>query len=150
MTTKLEIACELLNEALTMYYKGDSYFACLHLAGGAEELLGKYLTFLEGENSLQSLHAGALKIYSYENDLELREKVMFDLINDSKNSIKHMDNLADRFFNKDIKAEAEIRLDMAVSNYYNLMAIAKGSETECLKETDLIKRFNNQLKSVVE
>jgi hypothetical protein len=134
-----------------MFYKGDSCFACLHLAGGAEEILGKYLTFLEGENSLQSLHAGALKMYKYENDSEIPEsKVMYNCINDSKNSIKHMDDLADRFFNKDIKAEAEDRLEMAVSNFYNLMAIAKGSETECLRETALIKRFNNQLKDAIE
>jgi hypothetical protein len=145
MTSKLEIAFELLNEALAIYYRGDSYFACLHVAGGAEELLGKYLTFLESENSLQSLHAGALRMYQHENGLEIIKSEMFGVINYSKNSIKHMDNLADRLFTKDIKAQAEDRLEMAVSNFYNLMAIAKGSEAECLRETALIKRFNEQL-----
>lgn len=26
-----------------MYYEGNSYFAALHLAGGAEEILGSYV-----------------------------------------------------------------------------------------------------------
>lgn len=153
MTTKLEIACELLNEALEMYYKGDSYFACLHLAGGSEEILGRYLEYLCKDyplvslhkNSLHSLSTAALKMYRLENGSEFSRDKMLKLINHNKNSIKHMDSLEDRFYNDDIKVEAEDRLDMAVSNYYNLMAIAKGSEAECLQETALIRRFNEQL-----
>jgi hypothetical protein len=51
---KLDVACELLDRSLRLYYAGDSYFSALHLAGAAEEILGVYVERAGGESSFRT------------------------------------------------------------------------------------------------
>lgn len=62
MTPKIQVAKELLDKALESYFDG-AYFAAIHLAGGAEEILGQYVTRISGsDNAFKSLQNFAVCI----------------------------------------------------------------------------------------
>jgi hypothetical protein len=139
-TDKLQVAVELLDRALCMYYEGNSYFAALHLAGGAEEILGAYVERSGCESSFKSLQQAAVRLSKFLNDgLESKPKDIADVMNHAKNRTKHMNKDNDDTVYFDPKTEAHDLLDRAVSNYYTLM-----SDFD-LPETDLIRRFNEEL-----
>lgn len=139
-TEKLQVAIELLDRALRMYYEGDSYFAALHLAGGAEEILGAYAEHAGEESSFKSLLRGAVKLSKYFNGgVESNPKDIVAIMNHAKNRTKHMDNKSDDHVRFDPRVEAKGLLDRAVSNYYTLMSYYE------LPETELVHRFNQEL-----
>ena len=144
-TEKLQIASELLDRALQMYYEGNSYFAALHLAGGAEELLGAYVERKGGESSFKSLQQSAVRLSNFINDgVTSKSKDIAAVMNHAKNRTKHMDDEGDDYVYFDPKIEARDLLDRAVSNYYALMSHYE------LPETDLVRRFNLELVARVE
>jgi len=65
---KLNIACELLDRSLRLYYSGDSYFACLHLAGAAEEILGVYVEKAGAESSFENFRTAAVRLSKFLSD----------------------------------------------------------------------------------
>lgn len=138
---KLQVATELLDCALRMYYEGNSYFAALHLAGGAEEVLGAYVERSGGESSFKSLQHSAVKLAKFLNDggVESTPKDIAAVMNHAKNRTKHMDLEDDNHVYFDPKIQAHDLLDRAVSNYYALMSIYE------LPETRLIRKFNMEL-----
>ena len=140
-TKKLIVATELLESALRLHYEGGSDFSALHLAGGAEELLGKHLTALGEESSFESLKTAAVRLSKFvdEGGTESAPKAIAAVMNHAKNSTKHMDGAADDTVHFDARAEAHDILDRAVTNYYQLM------QTYELRETELIRRFNREL-----
>ncbi|WP_235576603.1 hypothetical protein [Pseudomonas taeanensis] len=139
-TEKLKVATELLDRALCMYYEGNSYFAALHLAGGAEEVLGAYVERSGRESSFKSLLHGAVKLSKFFGDgVESKTKDIAAIMNYAKNRTKHMDEEGDDHVYFDPKVEARDLLDRAVSNYYTLMNFHE------LPETELLRRFNQEL-----
>ena len=139
-TEKLLVAVELLDRALRMYYEGSSYFAALHLAGGAEEILGVYVERREGESSLKSLVSGAVEFSKLLNDgVASNPKNIRDAINHPKNQTKHMDKGNGEYVTFDPKMEARNLLERAVSNYYTLI---RDKNRYNLPETGLLSRFN--------
>ena len=139
-TEKLQVAVELLDRALRMYYEGNSYFAALHLAGGAEEVLGAYVERSGGESSFKSLQRGAVRISKFLNGGEESSSQDIALVmNHAKNRTKHMNSEGDDHVFFDPKIEARDLLDRAVSNYYALMSFHE------LPETELVRRFNLEL-----
>lgn len=138
ITPKLKIACELLECALRLYYEGCSDFAALHLAGAAEELLGRFVERIGGESEFASLQRGAMRISKCLNEdgKESKSKNIAALINHAKNASKHMDQNDIDHVVFDPRAETRKILDRAVPNFYNAM-----TEFE-LDETELIRRFH--------
>jgi len=126
-----------------MYYDGNSYFAALHLAGGAEEVLGAYVERSGGESSFKGLQRGAVRLSKFLNDggVESKPKHIAAVMNHAKNHTKHMDPEEEDRVYFDPKIEAHDLLDRAVSNYYALMSIYE------LPETELVRRFNLELVS---
>ena len=62
LTPKMLMTKELLDKALETYFDG-AYFAAIHLAGGAEEILGTYVTLITGtDNAFKSLRNAAVRI----------------------------------------------------------------------------------------
>ena len=62
LTPKMLMTKELLDKALETYFDG-AYFAAIHLAGGAEEILGTYVTRITGtDNAFKSLRNAAVRI----------------------------------------------------------------------------------------
>jgi hypothetical protein len=134
---RLVIACELLEEALRFYYGGTAHYACLHLAGAAEDIFGAYVEKHGGESAFKNhRRAGArLSAYFNEGGTPSSEKDIGDVINFAKNRTKHGHGLVEF----DPKSEARHLLDRALTNYYQLMQVYP------LPETDLVRRFNNDL-----
>ncbi|NVH61907.1 hypothetical protein HQ621_13440 [Pseudomonas simiae] len=139
-TQKLLVAAELLDRALVMYYEGNSYFAALHLAGGAEEILGAYVERSGDESSFKSLQGGAVRLSKFLNGgIEAKPKDIAAIMNYAKNRTKHMDKKDDDHVQFDPQTEACDLLGRAVSNYYTLMNHYN------LLETKLVTRFNMEL-----
>ena len=140
-TKKLAIAAELLDRALILYYEENSNFAALHLAGGAEELLGKHLKASGLESSFESLQSAAVRLSKYVGDdqTESDPKAIAAIMNRAKNATKHMAGQGDGEVHFDARSEAHDLLDRAVTNYYQLMGMYE------LPETELIGRFNREL-----
>ncbi len=140
LTEELKIATELLDRALYMYYEGNSYFAALHLAGGAEEVLGANVERSGRESSFKSLLRGAVKLSKFFGDgVESETKGIATIMNHAKNRTKHMDGEDDDHAYFDPKVEARDLLDRAASNYYTPMSFHE------LPETELLRKFNQEL-----
>ena len=141
-TEKSAIATELLDRALRMYYEGDSYFAALHLAGAAEEVLAVYVARYGGTSSFDSLRDASVLLSKYlDNDgIESNPNDIACLINRAKNATKHMYGKKDTEVDFDVQSEAKAMLDLAVSNYYYLASFID------LPETNLLQRFNTELR----
>jgi hypothetical protein len=138
-TPKLRVAIELLDRALRMYYEGDSYFAALHLAGAADEILGVYVERKGDDSSFNSLQAGAVKISQIlDPGAESKPKDIKSLMNYARNRTKHIDKAGDDDVHFDPKTEAFDTLSRAVSNYYMLMRYFN------LQETEHVRRFNSE------
>ena len=140
-TSKLDIATELLDRALKLFYERDSYFAALHLAGAAEEVLGAYVRSQGGVSAYESLRDGAVKLSKHIRDdgIESAPKRIANAMNHAKNATKHMDDGDDDRVYFNVEFEARERLDLAVTNYYMLMQYLP------LRETPLLQRFNSEL-----
>ena len=137
-TSKLEIACELLNDALELYYSKESFFSAIQLAGAAEELLGRHLELIGQKSAFKSevtdfvdlLNAVAPPSGTW------HKKEMVNFVNNAKNHTKHMDPGSETTVDFDSHLEAREILERAVSDYYQLIAFST------LTETPLIRRFN--------
>ncbi|MFZ4440527.1 MAG: hypothetical protein ACOYOS_19065 [Syntrophales bacterium] len=145
-TEKLVIATELLDRALQMYYEGNSYFASLHLAGAAEEILATYVRIHGGTSSFESMRDFAVILSKtaivrnlIDDGVEPTAKNIADIMNQAKNTTKHMNERDDDFVYFGAQAEAKDLLERAVTNYYHLMSFLE------LEETSLLRRFNTEL-----
>jgi hypothetical protein len=135
-TNKLDIACELLDRGLRLYYEGDSDYSALHLAGAAEEIFGSYVIKHDGETAFENLRSATVKISAYldENSSESSPKEIADIMNHAKNNTKH--GSGEVSFSA--RSEAKDLLDRAIQNYYYLMRFYE------LEETELIIKFKQE------
>jgi hypothetical protein len=118
--TKLDIALEHLDLALSLYLDGSNYFCVITLAGVADELLGKYVR-------LQNLKDAATEMAE---DMRIVHKVLYNewpalkdmkyAVNYNKNAVKHMDSADDALVITTVKYEARTMLERAVKNYEKL------------------------------
>lgn len=140
MTSKLTVATELLENALFLYFEGKSYFASLHLAGAAEEIFGAYINYNGGVSAFSDIRDGAVRLSKFIDDsgVESKPSDIKKLMNQAKNSAKHMDNLNDDSVTFDAKYEAKAIIESAVSNYHSLLKYPIFE----LKGSELISRFN--------
>jgi hypothetical protein len=145
---KHAVATELLDRALRLYFEGDSYFAALHLAGAAEEVLAVYIRGLKEDDgeplvpAFDSLREAAALLAEREvgADRKVVERRIGEAMNEAKNSTKHKRGRSDEFVDFDARTEAKQMLDFAVANYYQL-APSLG-----LAHTPLLERFNDELR----
>ena len=137
---RLSVACELLEEALRLYFEGRAPYSCLHLAGAAEDVLGAYVEKHGGESAFKNHRRVGAKLSAHlsPTGVGATEKNIGDLINFAKNNTKHGHGLVEF----EPMAEARDLLDSALSNYYQLMDVYP------LTETEAIRRFNQDLTSV--
>ena len=130
---KFRVASELLERALELYLRKDSYYAALHLAGAAEEVLAVYARAAEKTHgtcvvpmfdAMKSLVAvidgGAEK-----SEMARREQAAGNRMNDPKNSVKHMHGGSDNGFTYDVVTESTDMIEMAISNYRQLQPLLR-------------------------
>lgn len=128
------VAAELLDLALDLFYNRSRYYAVLHLAGGAEELLAK-LVQSKGRTAAFSDQVDSIVRLSSIVDpgTPLDEKWVKWRVNEARNSTKH--ERTDGLVRFDPRAEARDMLGRAVENYYRAMEFVP------LPETVLVRRF---------
>jgi len=136
-TPKLLVAVQLLDRALSMYYQEDSYFAALHLAGAAEEIMGVYVERKGHQSSSISLQAVAVRVSELlDEGTAAKPKDIIDLMNYARNRTKHINREGDDDVYFDPKIEAFDILDRAITNFYTLMQYFD------LRDTENLYRFN--------
>lgn len=116
--TALEIAERQLFGAIKMWSEGD-YISCITLAGAAEEILGRRMRRLGLEPSFDNLKETIVKLAIYLGDNASNiDKVVADLMNQTRNELKHY--AGDEALEFDLKSDAEEMLERAISNYTSL------------------------------
>lgn len=121
-TSKLAIANEYLSRAIELYFRGDSYFSAIHLAGAAQELLGKFVERGGAASAHRSIVEGAVRISAAldPGGTPSKEKDIRQLVNYAKNRVKHMDDDGDEVVRFDPQYQAREILNLAVGDFYKL------------------------------
>ena len=136
---KITVAVELLEQALRLFYE-ESYFAALHLAGAAEELLGAHLRALGAQSSFDNYRTAGVELANaIDSEASITRRDMEGLLNDAKNRTKHMNSAEDGLIQFDPADEARGLLDRAVTDYYHLMRYLP------LVELPLVAHFNREI-----
>ena len=141
---KSEVACELLDRAIELHLRGDSYYAALHLAGAAEELLSVYGrevqvaadTTLRPAFDQMKEAIVVLSKPSSEKERQEVEKWAHERMNDAKNSIKHKRGARDNSVNFDAKEESYDMIDRAITTYFQLFSIHRLRHLPSIQEFD--------------
>jgi hypothetical protein len=139
ITPKMKAAVELLERGLQLYFE-QAYFAAIHLAGGADAILGVYVTRTGQESAFTSLQAGAMgiaEIIGGEGE-PATLKGIGHAMNYARNRIKHLNDEGDDEIAFTPEAEAADLLRRALTNYHQLASILP------LEETELMRRFNQR------
>lgn len=120
-TSKLsavQIAEAHLLAAIRVWHE-EIYVPAVTLAGAAEEILGKRLRKLGREPSFDNLKAAILSLARRRGDLEPgADKLIADLMNQTKNELKHYSG--DEWLKFDLREDASELIDRAISNYVML------------------------------
>lgn len=138
LTPKMKVAKELLDNALEAYFR-EEFFAAIHLAGGAEEILGTYVIRITGtDNAFKSLQNAAVRISALlDSEGEAStHKAIRDLMTYARNRTKHIDPVGDDDIQFDPQLQAKDLLDRAVTDYYHLMNYLP------FDESAVLRRFN--------
>lgn len=117
---KSDVAIELLDAALSEHLDHARHFAAYNLAAVSEELMSKLLK-CSGNTDSADLKIGAMKAMSKalgqpEGEERIWRKALFKL----KNTIKHMDNETERYFEANIETSARQKIGDAIGNLERL------------------------------
>ena len=147
---KQTIAAEYLTRAIELYFRGDSYFSALHLAGAAQELLGKFVERTGTDSAHTSLVKGAVRISKFVNEdgEPSTEKQIRAAVNYAKNRVKHMDNEGDDAVDFDPRIQARDMLNLAVSEFYYLWG--NGANLELSDEIEKYNRYQVERSAIPE
>ena len=137
---KHEVATELLNQAIRLYLENGSYFAALHLAGAAEEVLEVYLKGTSEKSAYQRTADLIIQLVKIDQTYikDKSEDALYKRLKNPKHSVKHKFGHDDNHVEFDAKLEAKDLIDRAISNYY-LLVPRLG-----LSETPLIIKYRNK------
>lgn len=115
-----DLALSQLETALRLFYEGSNFASVITLAGAADEIFGKLLASVGGENSLETLKTCVAAFHQnlYGESIKLSEIV--DRANRAKNSLKHWDVNQDLIVKFDLPQEASDMLFRAIDNYWAL------------------------------
>ena len=143
---KRDVAMELLDAAISEHLDHARHFAAYNLAAVSEELTSKLLRF-SGKKDATALKIGALRVMAQTlQQPATDERVWWKQIFGLKNTIKHMDGEADRFFDANIEASARQKIGNAIGNAERLH-IAKSSQVQRFDAHRLELRANRAINS---
>lgn len=123
-TSKLDISVELLEQAILRFVEGQAYYASLHLAAAAAEVLGRCVAERGGSSAFDEAKTTIFKFVEFfagPLPSEIHREIVKEMI-DPKNSIKHRQGRADHSVEFDAKKEASDWIEMAVLDYFSLAA----------------------------
>ena len=130
---KLLVAVQLLERAVELHLRGDSFYASIHLSAAAEEVLNVYareVTLHDGSQmkpSFDEAKDAMVTTLNPQSDLQRQaaEKWAYDRLTRAKNIVKHMRGLKDALVDMDPETESDDYLDRAISTYFQIQPIAK-------------------------
>ena len=133
---KYQVATELLDNAIRLYFEENSYFSALHLAGGAEEVLAVYLDDLGVISAFQRTQSFFRWSYIADSSYQVKKSdtEIVDYLNNPKNSVKHKRGKVDNHVEFDPVVETRKILDRAITNYCLLMPRLGLAETLQIKK----------------
>jgi len=145
---KTEVACELLDRAIELHLRGDSFFAALHLGGAAEEVLSVCVreipagagTFMKPAFDQMKEAIVALSNPKSEHEAKEIEKWAHDRMSDAKNSVKHKRGSKDRTVSFDAKEESYEVIDRAITTYFQLWSLLRLPYLSSIQEFDKRRR----------
>ena len=148
VTEKHFVALELLERAIELFLRGDSYYAAIHLGGGAEELLAVYAREIETSSTttlvpaFDQMKESFLKLMkpSTRDEAKALEKWIHDRMSDAKNSVKHMRGRNDKTVGFDPKEEAYDVIDRAITTYFQLFSILNLRPIRSIEQFDAKRR----------
>ena len=148
-TPKHEVACELLDRAIELFLRGDSYYSALHLGGAAEELLSVYARETHATSSSMLVPAFdqmkeavvALCTPCTEYERTKADKWVHNRMMDAKNSVKHMRGVRDSYVEFDAPEEAYDVIDRAITTYFQLLSPLRLPHLPSIPKFDAKRRF---------
>lgn len=117
---KLEIAAEILEAAICEFLDSQRFAAALHLAGAAEEILGKYAKSQGLGHHIADVSNLANVLAAQSGIDSVPGSVWYRCATHYKNAIKHLDSEDDRFVMVAMEDEARDMIGGALSNYSRL------------------------------
>jgi hypothetical protein len=138
---KYEIAREYLDAAIEFYLTGTNLFCAVHLAGAAEELLGKHLP---EDKRIFPFACKAEKQLLSETRPDVSDGEARKSVTEWKNQVKHMNNSDDATVTIDPLLVAEFYIQHALTNFYNMglpdtLAIRKFDDYQSRKYSPLLQ-----------
>ena len=114
------IALAQLETALRLFNEGQDYFSVVTLAGAADEILGKLLSALGRDTSLESLTKASMAIHKHLFGEAGDKKGFANRANRARNALKHLNSGGSPTITLDIRQEAVDMLNRAIDNYWDL------------------------------
>lgn len=147
-THKTSIGIEHLNSAMLLYTRGNAFHSALHLAGAAEEIIGKVVDHILGTPKDSIKEGEAMRC-----DLAARQEMeaifngrsvnIEDLRNRSvasKNYVKHYDRPDEKILLFNPKIEARNTLLRTISNL-NMLLDEPGDEIDRFEDRLRVEEF---------
>ena len=132
-TPKHEVALELLDRAIELFLRGDSYYSAIHLGAAAEELLAVYAREIQ-VTSTENLKPPfdqmkdaivAMSAPTSPKQVQEIEKWTHDRMSHAKNSVKHKRGSKDGSVDFEATEEAYDVIDRAISTYIQLQPVLR-------------------------
>ena len=139
---KTQVACQLLERAIELHLRGDSYYASLHLGGAAEELLSVTARELGIEPTFDQMKKAMVAISKPSTKLEEEaiDKWAHDRMNEAKNSVKHKRGARDVSVAFAPEEESYDVIDRAISTYYQLFSALELRHIASIQDFDERRR----------
>lgn len=120
-TEKFDVAIEMLEWSIKAFFSGSGYYAAIHLAGAAEEVLSVYLRSPDYEltpaaDSFTALFLHLSEPKSRQETKKLKDW-LFERMNDARNSVKHKRGHGDGLVAFNAEVEAVDIIERAIENY---------------------------------
>lgn len=113
---KKQIAIEHLNLALSLRIEGRNPYSILHLAGAAEEMLGKLVMLKTRKNSLERV-IDWIQSWGAISGRHIDRKAGRVFVLGAKNGVKHINGEHDLSLEADIEYEVTQTINRAIENF---------------------------------
>jgi len=128
---KKDIALAQLRRAIQLFEEND-FICATTLAGAAEEILGKLAMQRFGTNALDQDVCFWEGMADYFGKPAPEKKKIIDVLNRTRNELKHNDSGENLYVKADLELEAQSLIDRAISNY--LLAYSQAPKDEVIND----------------
>jgi hypothetical protein len=142
------VALELLERAIELFLRGDSYYAALHLGAAAEEVLNAYAREIKTSPAptmvpaFDQMKVAFLRLSrpSTRKEVGELEKWIHDRMSEAKNTVKHKRGRKDSSVDFDPKDEAYDVIDRAITTYFQLFTVLHLRPLQSIEDFDARRR----------